>query len=123
MLLVSFTPNVMVASILFSAFHTTFHLFSGFFIPKSQIPKWWMWLYSLTPTSWTMEGFLTSQYGDIDQKIQLFLEKKTIAAFLEAYFGFNFDHLPSVAVVLTVFPLLLASLFAFCVGPLNFQQW
>lgn len=92
-------------------------------ISFQQIPKWWMWLYSLTPTSWTMEGFLTSQYGDIDQKIQLFLEKKTIAAFLEAYFGFNFDHLPSVAVVLTVFPLLLASLFAFCVGPLNFQQW
>lgn len=45
-----------------------------------------------------------SQYGDIDQKIQLFLEKKTIAAFLEEYFGFNFDHLPSMAVVLTVFP-------------------
>ncbi|ESR41526.1 hypothetical protein CICLE_v10013578mg [Citrus x clementina] len=70
-----------------------------------------------------MEGFLTSQYGDVDQKIQLFLEKKTIAAFLEAYFGFNFDDLPSVAVVLAIFPLLLASLFAFCVGPLNFQQW
>lgn len=35
MLLVSLTPNVMVASILFSAFHTTFHLFSGFFTPKS----------------------------------------------------------------------------------------
>lgn len=169
MLLVSLTPNVMVASVLFSAFYTTFNLFSGFLIPKpvsyywfqicglnrirtwklllsieyidsfefrmtekfirtccyinfQQIPKWWMWLYSLTPTSWTLEGLLTSQYGDIDQEIQVFLENKTISAFLEEYFGFHFDHLLYVAVVLTVFPLTFASLFAFCVGRLNFQR-
>ncbi|KAK9192489.1 hypothetical protein WN944_003181 [Citrus x changshan-huyou] len=70
MLLVSLTPHIMVVSVLFSAFYTTFYLSSGFLIPKPQIPKWWMWSYSLTPASWTMEGLLTSQYGDIDREIQ-----------------------------------------------------
>ena len=37
MLLVSLTPSVMVASIIFSAFYTTFNLFSGFLIPKPVI--------------------------------------------------------------------------------------
>lgn len=78
-----------------------------------QIPKWWMWSYSLTPASWTMEGLLTSQYGDIDREIQVLLEKITKADFLEEYFGFHFDRLPSVAVFLTVFPLVFG--FSLCI--------
>ncbi|KAK9195048.1 hypothetical protein WN943_003165 [Citrus x changshan-huyou] len=103
----------MVVSVLFSAFYTTFYLSSGFLIPKPQIPKWWMWSYSLTPASWTMEGLLTSQYGDIDREIQVLLEKITKADFLEEYFGFHFDRLPSVAVFLTVFPLVFC--FSLCI--------
>lgn len=87
-----------------------------------QIPKWWIWLYYLSPTSWTLEGLLTSQYGYIDKEIMVFIENKTIASFLEEYFGFHHDHLAIVAVALIVFPLVLASLFAFFVGRLNFQQ-
>ena len=34
MLLVSLTPNFMVAAILSSGFYTTFNLFAGFLIPK-----------------------------------------------------------------------------------------
>ena len=34
MLLVSFTPNYMVATILSSGFYTTFNLFAGFLIPE-----------------------------------------------------------------------------------------
>ncbi|KAH9733969.1 ABC transporter G family member 33 [Citrus sinensis] len=122
LLLVALTPNVMAASILFSAFYTTYNLFAGFVIPQPQIPKWWIWLYYLSPTSWTLERLLTSQYGDIDKEIMVFIENKTIASFLEEYFGFHHDHLAIVAVALIVFPLVLASLFAFFVGRLNFQQ-
>ncbi|GAY65523.1 hypothetical protein CUMW_241790 [Citrus unshiu] len=122
LLLVALSPNVIVASTLFSAFYTTYSLFAGFVIPQPQIPKWWIWLYYLSPTSWTLEGLLTSQYGDIDKEIMVFIENKTIASFLEEYFGFHHDHLAIVAVALIVFPLVLASLFAFFVGRLNFQQ-
>ncbi|KAF3951261.1 hypothetical protein CMV_023066 [Castanea mollissima] len=122
MLLVSLTPNFMVAAILSSAFYTTFNLFAGFLIPKPQIPKWWIWMYYLTPTSWSLNGMLTSQYGDINKKILVFGETKTVVAFLEDYFGFHHDQLAIVAVVLIAFPIVFASLFSYFIGQLKFQR-
>ncbi|XP_041019937.1 pleiotropic drug resistance protein 3-like [Juglans microcarpa x Juglans regia] len=122
MLLVSLTPNFPVAAILCSSFFSMFVLFSGFLMPEQKIPKWWIWLYYLTPTSWSLKGLLTSQYGDINKEIMVFGETKTVAAFLKDYYGFHHDHLPLVAVVLVAFPLVFASLFAYFVGRLNFQR-
>ncbi|XP_021291929.1 pleiotropic drug resistance protein 3-like [Herrania umbratica] len=122
MLLVSLTPNVQVASIVSSSAYTMLNLFSGFIIPRPQIPKWWLWLYYLCPTSWALNGMLTSQYGDIDKEISAFGETKTVAAFLEDYFGFHHEFLGIVAVVLLVFPVLFATLFAYVIGRLNFQR-
>ncbi|MCD7449972.1 drug-responsive transcription factor pdr3 [Datura stramonium] len=122
MMLVSMTPNFPVAAILQSSFYTMFNLFAGFLMPKAQIPKWWIWFYYLIPTSWTLNGMLTSQYGDVDTQITVFGEKKTVAAFLRDYFGFHHNQLPIVAVVLIAYPLVFASLFAFFIGKLNFQR-
>ncbi|XP_062144197.1 pleiotropic drug resistance protein 3-like [Alnus glutinosa] len=122
MLLVSLTPNYMIAAILASASYTIFNLFSGFLIPEPQIPKWWVWLYYLTPTSWSMNGLLTSQYGDINVEIMVFGQTKTVAAFLKDYFGFHHDRLALVAVVLIAFPLVFASSFAYFIGRLNYQR-
>ncbi|KAK9291868.1 hypothetical protein L1049_019818 [Liquidambar formosana] len=122
MLLVSLTPNVQVAAIISSAFYTMLNLFAGFLIPKPRIPKWWIWLYYLCPTSWSLNGLLTSQYGDIDKNITVFGETKTVAAFLKDYYGYHHDQLPIVAVLLIVFPFIFASLFAFFIGRLNFQR-
>ncbi|KAI8027821.1 Pleiotropic drug resistance protein 3 [Camellia lanceoleosa] len=94
----------------------------GTFTPCFQIPKWWIWLYYINPTAWTLNGMLTSQYGDIDQKIKVFGETKTVTAFLTDYFGYRHDHLPIVAVMLLIYPIVFASLFAFCIGKLNFQR-
>ncbi|THG20365.1 hypothetical protein TEA_008916 [Camellia sinensis var. sinensis] len=122
MLLIAMTPSFPVAAILQSAFYTIFNLFAGFLIPQPQIPKWWIWLYYINPTAWTLNGMLTSQYGDIDQNIKVFGETKTVAAFLRDYFGYRHDQLPIVAVMLLIFPIVFASLFAFCIGKLNFQR-
>ncbi|XP_041020225.1 pleiotropic drug resistance protein 3-like [Juglans microcarpa x Juglans regia] len=122
MLVMSLTPNLMVAAILCSAFYTLLNLFSGFLMPEPKIPKWWIWLYYLTPTSWSLNGMLTSQYGDVNKAIMVFGEMKTVAAFLEDYFGFHHDHLAVVAVVLMAFPLVFASMFAYFVGRLNFLR-
>ncbi|KAI6684518.1 hypothetical protein NL676_030431 [Syzygium grande] len=122
MLLVSLTPNFMVAAILQSAFYANFNLFAGFLIPKPEIPKWWIWLYYVCPTSWALNGMLTSQYGDIDKEIEVFGETKTVAAFLKDYFGYHHDQLYVVGIVLVAFPFILATLFAYCIGHLNFQR-
>ncbi|KAH7655214.1 P-loop containing nucleoside triphosphate hydrolase protein [Dioscorea alata] len=122
MLVVSLSPNMQVASIVSSFFFQNFNVFSGFIIPGPYIPKWWIWFYYMTPVSWALNGLFTSQYGDIQEEIQVFGETKTVALFLQHYFGFHHDHLGLVAFVLLVFPLMLASLFACCIKKLNFQR-
>ncbi|XP_027329792.1 pleiotropic drug resistance protein 3 [Abrus precatorius] len=122
MLLVSLTPNVQVASIVSSSSYTMLNLFSGYFVPRLRIPKWWIWMYYLCPMSWVLNGMLTSQYGDIDKHISVFEEKKTVADFLQDYYGFHHDFLGVTGLVLIVIPIVLAVLFAYCVGNLNFQR-
>ncbi|KAJ4706396.1 Pleiotropic drug resistance protein [Melia azedarach] len=122
MFLMSLTPNFVVASILAAASYAMLNLFSGFFIPKPQIPKWWIWFYYIMPSSWTLKGLLTSIYGDIDKEIMIFGETKTVTASLRDYFGFDHDDLAISAIVLGIFPLTFAFLFSYFVERLNFQS-
>ncbi|KAL8555070.1 hypothetical protein ACS0TY_003028 [Phlomoides rotata] len=122
MLLIAITPSFPVAATLQSAFYTAFNLFSGFLIPSPQIPKWWIWFYYVIPTSWSLNCLLTSQYGDIEEEITAFGETKSVADFLTHYFGFHHNSLPALAFVLISYPLLFATLFAYCIGRLNFQR-
>lgn len=79
-------------------------------------------MYYLAPTSWTLKGMFTSQYGDVQKEILAFGEIKTVSAFLSDYFGYNHDQLPMVSIVLIAYPIAFASLFAYCIGKLNFQK-
>ncbi|KAH7834972.1 hypothetical protein Vadar_021552 [Vaccinium darrowii] len=122
MLLVATTPSFPIAATLQTAFFTMFELFCGYYIPQPQIPKWWIWMYYLAPTSWTLKGMMTSQYGDIQKEIMVFGETKTVSAFLRDYFGYHHDNLFIVGVVVITYPIVFASLFAFCIEKLNFQR-
>ncbi|KAM0064290.1 putative ABC transporter, AAA+ ATPase domain, ABC-2 type transporter [Helianthus debilis subsp. tardiflorus] len=122
MLFVAVTPSIPEAAILESAFYTMFNLFAGFLVPKPKIPNWWIWLYYLTPTSWSLNAMLTSQYGDVKTNILVFGEAKSVEAFIKDYFGYHHDLLPLTFVILALYPILLASLFAFCISKLNFQK-
>ncbi|KAI3810518.1 hypothetical protein L1987_20134 [Smallanthus sonchifolius] len=65
---------------------------------------------------------LTSQYGDVQTEILVFGETKSVEAFIKDYFGYHHDLLPLTFVVLALYPILLASLFAVCIAKLNFQR-
>ncbi|KAL0380472.1 UNVERIFIED_CONTAM: ABC transporter G family member 42 [Sesamum angustifolium] len=54
MMTVAITPNHQVAAIFAAAFYALFNLFSGFFIPRPKIPKWWIWYYWICP--WRGQG-------------------------------------------------------------------
>ncbi|KAI9109364.1 hypothetical protein K1719_019418 [Acacia pycnantha] len=54
MMTVSIAPNHQVAAIFAAAFYGLFNIFSGFFIPRPKIPKWWVWYYWICPVAWTM---------------------------------------------------------------------
>ncbi|XP_035830100.1 pleiotropic drug resistance protein 3-like [Helianthus annuus] len=122
MMLVAMTPSFPVAAILQAQFYTMFNLFGGFLIPKPKIPNWWIWMYYLTPTSWSLNALLTSQYGDVKKEILVFGETKSVESFIRDYFGYHHDQLPLVFVLLALYPIVLASLFAYFVAKLNFQK-
>ncbi|XP_042478937.1 pleiotropic drug resistance protein 3-like isoform X4 [Macadamia integrifolia] len=122
MLLVAVTPSIHVATIMASACNTLLNLLAGFLIPRPQIPAWWIWLYYLIPTSWALDGLLTSQYGDLQTEIMALGETQPVSTFVTNYFGFSYNHLNVVAVVLIAYPVAFASVFAYCIGKLNFQK-
>ncbi|XP_059069636.1 ABC transporter G family member 35-like [Cryptomeria japonica] len=123
MMTVSITPNHQVASIVAAIFYSIFSLFSGFFIPRPKIPKWWVWYYWICPVAWTLYGLIVPQYGDVTDQLQVNGEGfKPLNQFLEDYFGYKHDFLGAVAAVLVGFPVLFAFIFAYCIKVLNFQK-
>ncbi|XP_051216581.1 ABC transporter G family member 41 [Lolium perenne] len=123
MVMVSLTPNIQVASILTSMFYTLQNLMSGFIVPAPQIPRWWIWLYRLSPMSWTLNVFFITQFvEDNERTVIVFGETKSLGVFMREYFGFRRDLLPLAAVVLAAFPILFAVLFGYNISKLNFQR-
>lgn len=65
---------------------------------------------------------LTSRHEDLDEEISAFSESKTVSTVLDDYFGFDHDLLDVVGIVLLIFPIVFAFLFAYFIGKLNFQR-
>ncbi|KAM1965448.1 hypothetical protein ACFX15_045785 [Malus domestica] len=123
MMTVAISPNHQVAAILASTFYSFFNLFSGFFIPRPKIPKWWIWYYWICPVAWTVYGLIVSQYGDVEDTIKApgLTPDPTVKWYVENYFGYNPNFMGPVAGVLVGFALFFAFMFACCIKILNFQ--
>ncbi|XP_027336297.1 ABC transporter G family member 36-like [Abrus precatorius] len=123
MMTVSITPNHQVASIFAAAFYGVFNLFSGFFIPRPKIPKWWVWYYWICPVAWTVYGLIVSQYRDIEENIFVPGSSRnfTVKSYIEHQYGFKSDFMGPVAAVLVAFTVFFAFVFSFCIKALNFQ--
>ncbi|XP_044495115.1 ABC transporter G family member 35-like [Mangifera indica] len=123
MMTVSITPNHQVAAIFAAAFYALFNLFSGFFIPRPKIPKWWVWYYWICPVAWTVYGLIVSQYGDVEDPIQVpgMDTRPSVKWYIKDHFGFDADFMGAVAGVLVGFAVFFAFMFAYCIKTLNFQ--
>ncbi|KAJ3686419.1 hypothetical protein LUZ61_015583 [Rhynchospora tenuis] len=123
MMTVSISPNHEVAAIFAATFYSLFNLFSGFFIPRSRIPGWWVWYYWICPLAWTVYGLIVSQYMDLDDHIMVpGVGTQPIKQYIREYFGYRSDFMPVVAVVLVAFCVFFAFMYAYCIKKLNFQQ-
>lgn len=124
MMTVSITPNHHVAAIFAAAFYALFNLFSGFFVPRPKIPKWWVWYYWICPIAWTVYGLIISQYGDDVTGITVPGEsgKVAIKSYIESHFGYDPNFIGPVAGVLVGFASFFALMFAYCLKTLNFQM-
>ncbi|KAL0923809.1 hypothetical protein M5K25_004587 [Dendrobium thyrsiflorum] len=119
MLAVSLTPNDTIAAIVSSFFYGMWNLFSGFVVPKKALPIWWSWYYWICPVSWTLYGLLVSQYGNDNNLLNT---KQTVAEFLTSYFGYKYDLLGVVAIIVVFFAILFAILFGFAIKFAKFQN-
>ncbi|XP_050230912.1 ABC transporter G family member 29-like [Mercurialis annua] len=123
MMTASLSPNLQVAAIFAAAFYALFNLFSGFFIPRPKIPKWWVWYYWICPVAWTVYGLIVSQYRDVEDTIKApgIVPDPTIKWYIQEHFGYDPDFMGPVAGVLIAFTIFFAFMFAFCIRFLNFQ--
>ncbi|KAJ9179246.1 hypothetical protein P3X46_011056 [Hevea brasiliensis] len=123
MMTVSVTPNLQVASIFAATFYALFNLFSGFFIPRPRIPKWWIWYYWICPVAWTVYGLIVSQYRDAEDRLLVpgLSPNPSIKSYIQDHYGYDPDFMGPVAVVLVGFTVFFAFVYAFAIRTLNFQ--
>ncbi|XP_071709127.1 pleiotropic drug resistance protein 1-like isoform X13 [Rutidosis leptorrhynchoides] len=119
MMTVAVTPNHNFAAIISSAFYAIWNLFSGFIVPRTRIPIWWRWYYYICPIAWTLYGLVTSQFGDITDKLDT---GETVAEFVHQFYGFEFDFVKYVAVIIVGFTVLFGFIFAYSIKAFNFQK-
>ncbi|XP_015901954.1 pleiotropic drug resistance protein 2 [Ziziphus jujuba] len=123
MMVVALTPGHQIAAICMSFFLSFWNLFSGFLIPRPQIPIWWRWYYWLSPVAWTVYGLITSQVGDKDQDLIIpGIDNITLKFFLKEDLGFEYDFVPVVAAVHVAWVVLFVFVFAYGIKFLNFQR-
>ncbi|KAK0591662.1 hypothetical protein LWI29_030061 [Acer saccharum] len=123
MMLVALTPNHQIAAIVMSFFLSFWNLFSGFLIPRTQIPIWWRWYYWGSPVAWTVYGLVTSQVGDITTHVDVPGEiSGTVKQYLKEHYGYDYDFLGAVAAAHVGFVLLFLFVFAYGIKYLNFQR-
>ncbi|KAG8380612.1 hypothetical protein BUALT_Bualt06G0033800 [Buddleja alternifolia] len=123
MMLVALTPNYQIAAIVMSFFLSFWNLFSGFLIPRTEIPIWWRWYYWASPVAWTIYGLVTSQVGDQTELVQVpGLGDIPVNEYLDRFLGFRHDFLGAVAGAHVGWAILFCLVFAFSIKYLNFQK-
>ncbi|MBA0767830.1 hypothetical protein Gotri_016685 [Gossypium trilobum] len=123
MMVVALTPGHQIAAIVMSFFLSFWNLFSGFLIPRTQIPIWWRWYYWASPVAWTLYGLVTSQVGDKDGPLEVpGRQNMTVKGFLKEDLGFEYSFLPAVAVAHVGWCLLFFFVFAYGIRFLNYQR-
>lgn len=144
--MVTLSPNPETAAILCGIFYTVWNLFSGFIIPRTvssridfnyvqsflitnvnlsdlnllqRMPVWLRWYEWFCPVSWSLYGLATSQYGDVQSKLDT---GETVAAFMRRYFGYKYEFLDMVLLVVILFGLVFGFVFVLATKILNFQK-
>lgn len=80
---------------------------------------WWRWYYYICPVAWTLNGLVASQFGDLQDKLDT---GETVEHFVQSYFGFEYDFVGYVALIIFGLAALFAIIFAYSIKAFNFQN-
>ncbi|KAK6912135.1 hypothetical protein RJ641_024228 [Dillenia turbinata] len=84
-----------------------------------SIPLWLKWYYWVNPVAYTLYGMITSQFGDVQDKLE---NGETVEEFLRSSFGYRRDFVGVSAAAVVGFTFLFAFVFAFSIKTFNFQK-
>lgn len=62
------SPDFILGNSLICIFLGVFFLFSGYFIPKDSIPKYWLFMYYVSPYRYPLDALLINEYGSLKDK-------------------------------------------------------
>ncbi|XP_039165206.1 ABC transporter G family member 38-like [Eucalyptus grandis] len=119
MIIIAVNPNQVVPVTSTAIFYTIWNLFSGLVIRRMRIAVWWRWYTWMCPVAWSLYSMVTTQYGDVHSN---FDSREAVVEYLRDYFGFQYNFLWVVSVVLIGFVLLFVSVYAYAMKALNFQK-
>ncbi|XP_058737880.1 pleiotropic drug resistance protein 1-like isoform X1 [Vicia villosa] len=120
MMSLAITPNQNATTFLTRLSYVLWNLFSGFVVSPPKIPIWWRWFYWTNPIAWSLNGLVTSQFGDIKDHIEFNGTSVSVQDFLESYYGFKHDFLGVVAAVVVGFTLAFVLVFVMSIRMFNF---
>ncbi|KAI3814151.1 hypothetical protein L1987_18898 [Smallanthus sonchifolius] len=123
MMTMAMTPNQQISAVLVYFFACLWNLFSGFIIPRPQMPIWCRWYYWANPLSWTVYGLLTGQIGEDNDMFEVpGAGNMTVKGFMKESFGYEYEFLPVVAITHVAWILVFFFAFVYAIKFLNFQH-
>ncbi|CAI0544498.1 unnamed protein product [Linum tenue] len=88
----------------------------------SFIPIWWRWFYYLCPISWTLQGIISSQLGNLESMITGPGFELTIKEYLKSNFDYGPEKVGISVAALIAFCFVFFATFAVSLKVLNFQK-
>lgn len=90
-LIATITAAEHIASLVGAFFLTLWIQFCGFVQRQPNIPQGWIWMYWLTPLSYTLYALSAGLLGDNHSEIVVGDTMQTVSSFLDADFGFEYS--------------------------------
>ncbi|CAI0544499.1 unnamed protein product [Linum tenue] len=87
-----------------------------------NIPIWWRWFYYLCPISWTLQGIISSQLGNLESMITGPGFELTIKEYLKSNFDYGPEKVGISVAALIAFCFVFFATFAVSLKVLNFQK-
>ncbi|KAI7748945.1 hypothetical protein M8C21_011098, partial [Ambrosia artemisiifolia] len=123
MMTMALTPAPELSAVLIYFFSCLWNLFSGFLVPRPQIPIWCRWYYWANPLSWSVYGLLTGQVGEDTSMVEVLgAGNMTVKGFIKQGLGYDYDFLPWVAIAHVGWILVFFFAFFCAIKFLNFQH-
>ena len=86
-------PTRAVAQVLSSFIVIFWNMFCGFGVTQNEMPVFWVWVYYLCPTSWSLYALGASQFGDSEASMKVLgmPTNGTAAEYIERRWGYQYD--------------------------------